>query len=200
MADEPRMYGTRLGEALRFAAEAHAAHTRKGKDEPYVSHVLMVAALVAHYGGDEDQIIAGALHDAVEDAGGMEMAGRIRDEFGERVADIVLDCSDATPAPGETKAPWRERKEQYLEAVRQPDEHGARLVEACDKVANLRDIVEDVEREGPAALEKFNGRRDGTLWYYETLADVLLPGLGTEQAALVGEYRALLKRLLAAAS
>ncbi len=70
-----RLYTDRVGEALRFAAEAHAEQARKGKpDEPYLSHILIVAGMVAHYGGDEDQIIAGVLHDAVEDAGGEAMA------------------------------------------------------------------------------------------------------------------------------
>lgn len=97
-------YTSLVGEALKFAADAHASQTRKGKHEPYLSHLLQVASLVIHYGGDEDQIIAGVLHDAVEDQGGQRMAEAIRVKFGDRVADIVLDCSDATPGPGTQKA------------------------------------------------------------------------------------------------
>lgn len=169
------MYGPKVGEALAFAADAHATQRRKGKDEPYLSHLLMVAGLVAHYGGDEDQIMAGVLHDAVEDQGGQEMADAIGERFGERVKAIVLDCSDSVTPLGVAKAPWAERKELYLDGLRAPDEHGSRLVEACDKLANLRDIVEDLRVDGPQSLDRFRGGRDGTRWYYQQLAEVLMP-------------------------
>lgn len=170
-----RQYGTTVGEALAFAAEVHATQSRKGKDEPYLSHVLMVAALTAHYGGDEDQIMAAALHDAVEDQGGEPVALEIGRRFGPRVEQIVRDCSDSIAPVGVPKAPWRERKEAYLATLTTPDEHGARLVEACDKLANLRDIVEDVAVRGDEAFEQFRGGREGTVWYYETLGEVLVP-------------------------
>lgn len=170
-----RRYGTAVGEALAFAAEAHATQGRKGKDEPYLSHVLMVAALTAHYGGDEDQIMAAVLHDAVEDQGGEPMAQEIGRRFGPRVEQIVRDCSDSIAPVGAPKAPWRERKEAYLATLTTPDEHGSRLVEACDKLANLRDIVEDVAAHGEGAFAHFRGGREGTVWYYETLGQVLLP-------------------------
>lgn len=170
-----RRYGTAVGEALAFAAETHATQVRKGKDEPYLSHVLMVAALTAHYGGDEDQIMAAALHDAVEDQGGEPVAVEIGRRFGPRVEQIVRDCSDSIAPVGTPKAPWRERKEAYLATLTTSDEHGARLVEACDKLANLRDIVEDVTARGDEAFERFRGGREGTVWYYETLGEVLMP-------------------------
>jgi GTP pyrophosphokinase len=76
---------------------------------------------------------------------------------------------------GAPKAPWRERKEAFIAQLDSPDTHGSRLVEACDKLANLRDIVEDVRSDGLRAFDRFNGGVDGTLWYYRTLAERLLP-------------------------
>ena len=185
---ERRLYGERVALALSFAADTHATQSRKGKKEPYLSHILMVAALVAHYGGDEEQIMAGALHDAVEDQGGEQMALDIEARFGTRAAQIVRECSDAVPAPGEPKPPWRPRKEAFLQRVRtQPDRHGAHLVEACDKHANLRDIVEDVQAHGAGALKDFSGTPDEVLWYYEQLGEALMPGMPMET-----EYRRLL--------
>ncbi len=188
---EERLYGTQVGRALAFAAEVHARQSRRSKDEPYLSHVLMVAGLVAHYGGDEEQIMAGVLHDAVEDQGGPGMLEKIRAEFGQRVADIVLDCSDAVPEPGQPKGPWLERKRTYIATLTGADPHGSRLVEACDKLANLRDIVEDVEAHGVEALDHFHGGPEGTIWYYRTLGEVLLPQI--PQVDL--EYSRLLQRL-----
>ncbi len=185
------LYSAKVGEALAYGAGLHANQQRKGKDEPYLSHILMVAALTAHYGGDEDQIIAAVLHDAVEDCGGPPVADEIRRRFGDRVADMVLDCSDAAPLPGEPKAPWEQRKREYLDGIRVADGNPARLVEACDKLANLRDIVEDVALRGDVAFENFKGGKQGTLEYYATLNEVLMPQVPAVQV----EYERLLTRL-----
>lgn len=190
MTDQP-MYGHKVGEALSFAADAHARQRRKGKDEPYLSHLLAVAGLVAHYGGDEEQIIAAVLHDAVEDQGGEEMAAEIVARFGPRVQEIVLDCSDSTTPIGVAKAPWKERKEAYFASITGPDPVGARLVEACDKLANLRDIVEDLRADGTAALDRFNGGREGTVWYYQQMAEILLPQVPAVASAYARELREL---------
>ena len=67
------------------------------------------------YGGDEDQAIAGLLHDAVEDQGGEPRLNDIRNRFGKRVADIVQSCSDsmADTAAGQPKEDWHVRKQRY---------------------------------------------------------------------------------------
>ena len=97
-----RAYSPKVAEALSFAAETHAGQRRKGKTEPYLSHVLRVTALVTHLGGDEAQIIAAALHDAAEDQGGEQMLDTITQRFGIQVAEIVRECSDSL-------VPWMAR-------------------------------------------------------------------------------------------
>jgi (p)ppGpp synthase/HD superfamily hydrolase len=91
----------RFGEALVYAERAHRDQTRKGTTIPYVAHLLAVASLVLEHGGGEDQAIAALLHDVVEEQGGAAAAAEIRARFGDRVADIVLACTDteATPKP-----------------------------------------------------------------------------------------------------
>lgn len=166
----------RMGTALAYAAEAHAGQTRKGKDEPYLSHVLAVVSLVLHYGGDEDQAITAALHDAVEDQGGAERAAEIERMFGIRIRQMVEDVSDfIAPETGQPKPAWRQRKERFLAGLTGPDTLGTRLVEACDKLSNLRDIVEDLYAEGPSTLDRFSGGPSGVLWYYSQLREILLP-------------------------
>lgn len=169
-----RRYSAKVGEALAYAAEVHSRQVRKGKDEPYLSHVLAVTALVAHHGGDEQQIIAAALHDAVEDQGGSEQALRIRSAFGPEVEGLVLECSDSVTDAGKEKPPWRVRKEQYIQGLRERPPSKALLIEACDKLANLRDIVEDARIDGRETLERFSGGPEGVLWYYGALSEVLV--------------------------
>lgn len=188
-----RQYSSRVGAALAWAADLHSSQPRKGKAEPYLSHILMVVSLVAHYGGTEDQMIAAALHDAAEDQGGEATAIEIGRRFGAPVEEIVRLCSDSLQPTDAPKPPWRERKEAYLAGLSARGRTSATLVEACDKLANLTDIVEDVEKQGVSTLDRFSGGRDGTLWYYEELQTVLLPL--TEVACLRSRYSDLLIRL-----
>jgi (p)ppGpp synthase/HD superfamily hydrolase len=188
MPDEPTVIlGERFVAALTLTVELHARQARKGNGLPYVSHPLAVASLVLEHGGDEDQAIAALLHDGPEDQGGEATLARIREQFGARVAGMVAACSDTFESP---KPPWRARKEAFI--ARLPDEPpDARLVTLADKVHNARTLVADVRRLGPETFERFTGGRDGTLWYYRSLADrlgELAPGpLATELAALVAE-------------
>jgi GTP pyrophosphokinase len=162
----PRPLGPRFSAALALAAELHGSQVRKGSGIPYVAHLLAVTALVIEHGGDEDQAIAAALHDAVEDQGGAEMLQRIDERFGPRVAAIVQACTDAETIP---KPPWRARKEAYIVSLEhKPPE--ALLVSLADKVHNARSILADYERIGEALWERFAGGRDGTLWYYRELS------------------------------
>ena len=57
-------------EAFAYAAELHKVQFRKHTSIPYITHLMSVASIVLEAGGDEDQAIAGLLHDAVEDQGG----------------------------------------------------------------------------------------------------------------------------------
>ncbi len=170
-----RCYSPDVGHALAFAADVHAAQRRKGKQEPYLSHILTVAALVTHHGGDETQIIAAALHDTVEDHGGEDMAAEIGRRFGPDVEQIVRECSDTVLTAEAVKPPWKDRKSAQLRHIAQRGASPASLVEACDKTANLQDIVEDVHAHGPDFLDRFSGGRDGVLWYYQQLGRTLLP-------------------------
>jgi (p)ppGpp synthase/HD superfamily hydrolase len=170
----PRL-GTRFEEALFFAARKHSGQTRKQSQVPYIAHVLSVTALVLEAGGDEDQAIAAVLHDVVEDCGGAPVLAEIRAKFGDRVANVVDGCTDTDAVP---KPPWRARKEHYLRHLREAGED-VRLVSAADKLHNVRSIVADYRYLGEAVWERFAGRREGTLWYYRAVLDILRQGPGS---------------------
>ena len=154
-------------DAAAFAITIHADQVRKGSGVPYLGHLLGVASLVLEHGGDEDQAIAGLLHDAIEDQGAHQEPA-IRERFGARVADIVRGCTDADTLP---KPPWQARKEAYIHHLEDasPD---ILLVSCADKVFNARAIVTDLKTHGDAVFERFTASKDGTLWYYRTLAEV----------------------------
>ena len=161
------MLTQRFDRALAFAADLHRAQQRKDTTIPYVSHLLAVASLVLEHGGSETEAIAALLHDAVEDQGGLPTLSRIADEFGEEVAAIVAGCTDADVVP---KPPWRARKEVYIAHLAHASESIC-LVSAADKLHNLRSIVSDYQMLGEELWGRFNGKREGTLWYYQQLVD-----------------------------
>ncbi len=72
--------------ALDFAKEAHEGQFRKS-GEPYIIHPILVACIVAHYGGDETMIIAALLHDVVEDTD--RSLEDVENLFGKDVANLV---------------------------------------------------------------------------------------------------------------
>ena len=164
---KPPRLGPRLQRAFRYAAKWHAGQARKSTAVPYLSHLMAVASLVLEAGGDEDMAIAALLHDVVEDCGGMPRLREIRRQFGPRVARMVEGCTDTFVEP---KPEWIERKRGYLEEVKHADDE-TRLVSASDKLHNVRTILADFRNHGDAIWIRFNGKKEGTLWYYRALSD-----------------------------
>jgi (p)ppGpp synthase/HD superfamily hydrolase len=160
---------TRFEEALVFATQLHAKQTRKGTTIPYISHLLAVTALVLENGGNEDEAIAALLHDSIEDQGGASMREEVRQRFGDKVVEIVDGCTDSDVFP---RPPWRERKEAYIAHISQASAR-VRLVSAADKLHNARAILEDYRTVGEALWKRFNGGKEGTLWYYRAVVDAL---------------------------
>lgn len=161
----PRVVSQRFIHALSYAAQLHARQIRKRTERPYIGHLLGVASIVIEYGGDEEMAIAALLHDAVEDQGGLPRLREIRKKFGKRVAHIVDGCTDAYTEP---KAPWLDRKHDYITRVT-GENHEVRLVSAADKLSNARETLHELRLHGDSVFERFAGRKTGTLWYYREL-------------------------------
>ena len=166
----------RLTAAFEIARRAHNGTALRGTNVPYLLHVLEVSAILLRHGGDEDQTAGALLHDVVEDGGGEPLLAEIRDEFGDRVADIVLGCSDSLEVDPKAKLPWWPRKIAYIDHmhVATPD---VAMVSVADKLANVRSIVADLDVHGDAVWDNFRTGRVGTLWYYRRIADILPPRL-----------------------
>lgn len=164
-------YSNRFDDAVALAVSSFRHIYRKGTGAPYVTHLFAVTALVGENGGDEEQLCAAMLHDYLEDVlDADEDALRVR--FGDRVVDMVCALSDTKVHP---KPPWRERKEAYLAtlASKHPD---VKLISAADKLHNCSCTVKNLRTQGLGTYERFNGKRDGTLWYYRQVVEKLGTG------------------------
>jgi len=161
----PLKFTSRYDEALAYARELHAKQCRKATAVPYIAHLMSVSAIVIEHGGDEDEAIAGLLHDAIEDQGGDETRQEIRSKFGDRVTAIVDGCTDAETSP---KPPWKARKEAYIAHIATTSP-SVRLVSSADKLHNARSILSDYRNIGEAVWDRFTASREETLWYYRSL-------------------------------
>ena len=157
-------YTEKFEDALVYAARLHRDQARKGTGVPYVTHLLAVAAIVGEGGGTEEEVISGLLHDAPEDAGGEERLAEIRGCFGDAYIDHL---AGAPPS--------------------------VRLVSAADKLHNARSVLADYRAVGEDLWGRFNGGRDGTLWYYRAVADALAGDgpVAEELGRVVAELEAL---------
>lgn len=171
----------RFAAAFALAWAVHGTQRRKKTGIPYMAHVMSVAALALEHGADEDVAMAALLHDTVEDSEDGESTREvIEDQFGGRVAGIVMACSDAVAVSGRPKPDWRERKETYLHHLATDADADALLVSACDKVHNARSILADLRTDGDAVWQRFTvSDPRAQLWYYTSVLDILrrrLPG------------------------
>ena len=171
---KPATYLTeRFHLAVKYATFWHRHQVRKSTDLTYILHPLGVASLVLEAGGNEDEAIAALLHDVPEDCGGQVMLDEIEALFGPRVAEIVAGCSDTLVEDRANKAPWRNRKSDHINHIRNSDDKGLYLVTGADKLHNARSIVTDLQISGQDVWNRFNATQDDILWYYTEMLKVL---------------------------
>ncbi|MBD3246739.1 MAG: HD domain-containing protein [Candidatus Omnitrophica bacterium] len=151
-------------EALRFAVEAHGYQARKKTKIPYIVHPLGVGKILIEYGFPDDLVVAGILHDTLEDT---KVTGKmIADKFGAGVLTIVEGCSEQ-----DKSLSWMERKTQMLRlAANVPEE--VLTVECADKLDNIRAIRHDCAREGERFWQKLSASKEKQCWYYRSFVRV----------------------------
>lgn len=162
-----KVYPPIIQEAIIFASEAHKNQTRKGKDQPYISHPMAVGLILARITDDPNVIAAGILHDTIEDCKpyGSITKELIIKEFGESVAEMVNDVTDQ-----DKSLPWEERKKLALEHIYLMSEQSL-LVKSADVLHNMVDQIADYKVDGDAMFEKFNAGKDKQLKRYESLVE-----------------------------
>jgi (p)ppGpp synthase/HD superfamily hydrolase len=126
--------------ALDFAARKHVHQRRKGETaEPYINHLAEVARLLAAatQGGDSAVIVAGLLHDTLEDTSTSH--DELAAEFGEEIAALVREVTD------DKTLHKTERKSRQVEHARHASD-GAKMIKIADKTSNLHSIINSPPR------------------------------------------------------
>ncbi len=165
------MYSYRIEQAIRAAAVLHKDQTRKGKAPfPYVTHLFSVACIIADYTEDEDTIIAGLLHDTLEDTDYTEeeLAG----DFGEDVRALVLAVTKPPLEEISSGNVWKEMHSQYAETLKKAPER-ALIVAAADKIHNMRTTIEEYFEDHDRFLRDFGGSLDDRMMVYQSISNIL---------------------------
>ena len=154
-----------FNKALRFATEIHKGQSRKGKAIPYISHPLAVAHILEQVTKNEDIVIAGILHDTIEDC---VPYGSITKDILERMfnADIARMVNDVTEE--DKSLPWAERKRLAFEHIKHMP-HDSLLVKSADVLHNLSELTADIIRDGQSVFTKFNASKEDTRLRYQKL-------------------------------
>ena len=136
-------YPELLAKAARFAAAAHAGQTRKGSGEPYVTHPLGVAGILAAagYGGDAELLAAACLHDVVEDTA--VTAADLAANFPPRVCELVAGMTERKRDASGAKLPWETRKAEHRARLA-AGSVALRALALADKLHNLRSVELDL--------------------------------------------------------
>ena len=167
------MISKKVNLALKTASRAHRDQVRKGTDIPYISHPVAVAMIIGEYTTDENIIVAGILHDILEDVKpSIYSETDMRGDFGDKITDIVKDVSEDKVA-GEPEKPWTDRKKGYLAHLDNLANVEPIIVSTADKIHNLTDMLDEYERVGDELWERFNAPKDDELWFYKTFLEII---------------------------
>lgn len=169
-------YSDRINHAFAFAAKHHDREVRKGTRLPYLTHPANVAIILTRYGRDEETVIAGILHDVIEDCvregWSREMLEeRIAAKFGDGVLDTVLSVTKRRVDADGVEFSREDVRVDYLERLAAASD-AARWVCAADKVHNAGATLADLRRtiDADTVWGRFGGGRDGTLQWYRDVA------------------------------
>jgi (p)ppGpp synthase/HD superfamily hydrolase len=167
-------YSDVINHALAFAAKHHDRQVRKGTKLPYLTHPANVAVILTRYGSSSETVVAGILHDVIEDCvrDGYTremLEQRIGDKFGPKVLETVLAVTYRRHDDDGVELSSEDRKADYLERLSDANDD-ARWVCAADKVHNAASIVSDLRRtvDPETVWSRFGSGKTATAgWYRE---------------------------------
>lgn len=171
------IYSFRIEQAIRAAAVLHDGQVRKGAAPyPYITHLVAVSYLLADYTGDEDTVIAGLLHDTLEDTD--YTAEELETDFGANVRAIVEGVTDVSKEERGNYT-WHERQERYFNALDLAPRESL-LVSAADKIHNMRSIVEEYHERPDLFMKQFGKNTEELIEKYSRLHTMLTERLDSD--------------------
>ncbi len=172
--------------AIYFATKAHTGQKRKTEqDVDMIFHPFTVGMILQRAGAKTECVIAGILHDVVEDT--KYTLEDIKEQFGTQVANIVDEVSE------NKSLPWKERKIETINKIKTASMDG-KLVECADKISNLESLYNLYQEEGEEVWKSFNKPKEEQKWYYTNMFQAVLMNT-TEENMLFDRYKRILNKV-----
>ena len=172
-------YSDRINHALAFAAKHHDQQVRKGTRSPYLTRPANVAIILTRYGQDDYTVVAGILHDVVEDCvreayPHSMLEQRIGDKFGREVLDTALAVTHRRVDDDGIELSSDDRRDDYIERLARAGE-SARWVCAADELHHANSILADLRRtiDPNSVWSRFTGGKDVTVRWHRRVYDRL---------------------------
>ncbi|MBU2575799.1 HD domain-containing protein [Patescibacteria group bacterium] len=170
------VFSPNIFKAIKFATKTHEIYQkqkRKHKDIPYITHPLTVGLILARAGAPENIIIAGILHDTMED--GVAEHKVTRAMLDERFVDSVGNIVEGVTEPNK-ELPWHERKQLALEHIKIIN--GPTLwVKSADVISNVSEILDDYGHDGDDVFSRFNAPKKDIIANYIAVLRALIKRL-----------------------
>lgn len=153
------VYTKKIQKAIKFATKTHNQYQqqlRKGKVIPYISHPLTVGIILALADASEDVIVAGILHDTIEDSVKEKKVTTqmLTERFGKEVSDLVASVTEQ-----DRSLSWEERKKEAFEHIKCFSRESL-LVKSADILSNVSELVDDHAREGDEVFSRFSAPKE----------------------------------------
>lgn len=170
----------KIQKAIVKATLLHGCQIRKGDDLPYIVHPFSVAYILSGYTGDENVIIAGLLHDVLEEVKGYGF-NSIKKDFGKKSAEIVQEVTEDQELKRKkgNRESWKRRKDHYIENLKICSQE-ALMVSAADKIHNLLSIMEAYKIQREKLWGRFNAGKKDSLWFYTEVLKIIKKRLRNE--------------------
>ena len=172
-------YSDRVNHALAFAAKHHDQQVRKGLRAPYFTQPANVGLILARYDQDDETVMAGILHDVVEEctrdgASAATELDRVAAKFGMPLVDTLRLVTQRRFDDDSVELSTDERRDDMLARLAVADERG-RWVAAANALHAVSTLLADLARtDFPEAVwSRAAGGRDATLRWYRRLAERL---------------------------
>ncbi len=186
------IYTRNIQKAIKFAAKTHNHYQnqkRKGKEIPYIAHPLTAGIILALAGASEDVVVAGILHDTIEDSVEHKKVTveMIAERFGAGVAELVLSVTEI-----DKSLSWDERKAEALGHIAHFS-HDSLLLKSADVLSNVTELVDDHARYGEDVFSLFHVTKEKTVAHQLKVLAALLDRW--EDSPLAGDLKAVSEEL-----
>ncbi|MCD8562391.1 MAG: HD domain-containing protein [Bacilli bacterium] len=155
----------RLMKAINYMAKCHEGQIRKTNGLPKSVHLFGVASILLKHNYDEDIVIAGLLHDVIEDT--YHTIEEIETLFGTKVKEYVLLETEI-----DKKYSWKERKDAQIKSFMNASKE-SKAIAAADKIHNMLSLLEDYQTLNDSMFDSFNANKQDVLWYYQEITKAI---------------------------